>query len=79
MTAYMLSKAAMNAYTRILANKHPSLCINCVCPGYVKTDITYNTGVLTVDEGAQGPVRLASLPNGGPSGLFFSRLEESEF
>ncbi|GLT60682.1 hypothetical protein SLA2020_334380 [Shorea laevis] len=79
MTAYMLSKAAMNAYTRILAKKHPSFCINCVCPGYVKTDLTYNTGVLTVEEGAQGPVRLALLPNGGPSGLFFSRLEESEF
>ncbi|GLT50275.1 hypothetical protein SLA2020_237710 [Shorea laevis] len=77
--AYCTSKAAMNAYTRILAKKHPSFCINCVCPGYVKTDINYNTGFLTVEEGAQGPVRLALLPNGGPSGLFFSRLEESEF
>ncbi|GLT50278.1 hypothetical protein SLA2020_237740 [Shorea laevis] len=77
--AYFISKAAMNAYTRIFAKKHPSFCINCVCPGYVKTDINYNTGFLTVEEGAQGPVRLALLPNGGPSGLFFSRLEESEF
>ncbi|GLT60627.1 hypothetical protein SLA2020_333850 [Shorea laevis] len=77
--AYILSKAAMNAYTRILAKKHPSFCINCVCPGHVKTDINYNTGVLTVEEGAQGPVRLALLPNGAPSGLFFYRLEESEF
>ncbi|GLT60634.1 hypothetical protein SLA2020_333920 [Shorea laevis] len=77
--AYILSKAAMNAYTRILAKKHPSFCINCVCPGNVKTDINYNTGVLTVEEGAQGPVRLALLPNGAPSGLFFNRLEESEF
>ncbi|GLT50274.1 hypothetical protein SLA2020_237700 [Shorea laevis] len=77
--AYCISKAAMNAYTRILAKKHPSFCINCVCPGYVKTDINYNTGFLTVEEGAQGPVRLALLPNGGPSGVFFSRLEESEF
>ncbi|GKV13095.1 hypothetical protein SLEP1_g24162 [Rubroshorea leprosula] len=79
MSAYTLSKAAMNAYTRILAKKHPSFCINCVCPGFVKTDINYNTGVLTVEEGAQGPVRLALLPNGAPSGLFFNRLEESEF
>ncbi|GKV13099.1 hypothetical protein SLEP1_g24166 [Rubroshorea leprosula] len=79
MSAYTLSKAAMNAYTRILAKKHPSFCIHCVCPGFVKTDINYNTGVLTVEEGAQGPVRLALLPNGAPSGLFFNRLEESEF
>ncbi|GLT84545.1 hypothetical protein SLE2022_027700 [Rubroshorea leprosula] len=77
--AYCISKAAMNAYTRILAKKHPSFCINCVCPGYVKTDINHNSGFLAVEEGAQGPVRLALLPNGGPSGLFFSRLEESEF
>ncbi|GKU96894.1 hypothetical protein SLEP1_g10075 [Rubroshorea leprosula] len=79
MSAYTLSKAAMNAYTRILAKKHPSFCINCVCPGYLKTDMSFNTGVLTVEEGAQGPVRLALLPNGAPSGLFFYRLEESEF
>ncbi|GLT84548.1 hypothetical protein SLE2022_027720 [Rubroshorea leprosula] len=79
MSAYTLSKAAMNAYTRILAKKHPSFCINCVCPGFVKTDINYNTGALTVEEGAQGPVRLVLLPNGAPSGLFFYRLEESEF
>ncbi|GLT60680.1 hypothetical protein SLA2020_334360 [Shorea laevis] len=78
-SAYTLSKAAMNAYTRILAKKHPSFCINCVCPGYLKTDMSFNTGVLTVEEGAQGPVRLALLPNGAPSGLFFYRLEESEF
>ncbi|GLT60684.1 hypothetical protein SLA2020_334400 [Shorea laevis] len=79
MSAYTLSKATMNAYTRILAKKHPSFCINCVCPGFVKTDINHNTGVLTVEEGAQGPVRLALLPNGAPSGFFFNRLEESEF
>ncbi|KAK6162386.1 hypothetical protein DH2020_002227 [Rehmannia glutinosa] len=53
--------------------------INCVCPGYVKTDITYNTGVLTVEEGAESPVRLALLPDDGPSGLFFVRKEVSSF
>ncbi|GLT60628.1 hypothetical protein SLA2020_333860 [Shorea laevis] len=37
-SAYTLSKAAMNAYTRILAKKYPGFCINCVCPGFVKTD-----------------------------------------
>ena len=77
--AYILSKAAMNAYTRILAKKHPNFCINCVCPGYVKTDMTNNTGKLTAEEGAETPVRLALLPKGGPSGLFFSQKEETSF
>jgi len=79
MSAYILSKAAMNAYTRILAKKYPSFCINSVCPGFVKTDINFNTGVLSVEEGAESMVRLALLPNGGPSGLFFFRKEESPF
>ncbi|GKU96911.1 hypothetical protein SLEP1_g10091 [Rubroshorea leprosula] len=79
MSAYTLSKAAMNAYTRVLAKRYPDFCINCVCPGFVKTDVNYNTGILSVEEGAEGPVRLALLPNGSPSGLFYDRLEEQEF
>ncbi|GMI73603.1 short-chain dehydrogenase/reductase 1 [Hibiscus trionum] len=78
-SAYILSKAAVNAYTRILAKKYPNLIVNCVCPGFVKTDLNYNSGILSVAEGAQSVVRLASLPNGGPSGLFFDTNEESEF
>ncbi|XVF80013.1 hypothetical protein PTKIN_Ptkin15bG0036300 [Pterospermum kingtungense] len=77
--AYRVSKAAMNAYTRILVKKYPNFCINSVCPGFVKTDINYNSGILTVEEGAEGPVRLALLPNGSPSGLFFDRTEETDF
>ncbi|XVF33375.1 hypothetical protein REPUB_Repub17cG0163200 [Reevesia pubescens] len=75
LAAYIVSKVAMNAYTRILAKKYPNFCINCVCPGYVKTDINFNTGKLTVEEGATTPVKLALWPNGGPSGLFFSQGE----
>ncbi|BAT83676.1 hypothetical protein VIGAN_04086600 [Vigna angularis var. angularis] len=74
-SAYIVSKAALTAYTRALAKKYPSLCINAVCPGYVKTDLNLNSGYLGVDEGAESVVRLALLPNGGPSGLFFSRSE----
>ncbi|XP_027906197.1 (+)-neomenthol dehydrogenase-like [Vigna unguiculata] len=77
--AYIVSKAAMNGYTRILAKKNPSFCINSVCPGYVKTDITSNTGLLTVEEGAASPVRLALLPNGSPSGLFYYRTDVASF
>ncbi|KAK4744623.1 hypothetical protein SAY87_010935 [Trapa incisa] len=77
--AYTNSKAALNAYTRVLAKKYPKLCINCVCPGFVKTDINFNRGILPVEEGGESPVRLALLPDGGPSGRFFIRNEESEF
>ncbi|GMJ01546.1 short-chain dehydrogenase/reductase 1 [Hibiscus trionum] len=79
MSAYVLSKAAMNGYTRILAKEYPKIIINCVCPGFVKTDINLNRGILSVEEGAESPVRLALLPDGGPSGLFFIRKDESEF
>nr|XP_023885802.1 (+)-neomenthol dehydrogenase-like isoform X1 [Quercus suber] len=76
---YIISKAAMNACTRIVAKKYPSFRVNCVCPGYVKTDINYNNGYLTTDEGAESVVKLALLPNDGPSGLFFYRNEVTTF
>ncbi|KAJ8900379.1 hypothetical protein K2173_025019 [Erythroxylum novogranatense] len=79
LSAYVVSKAAMNAYTRIVAKKYPNFCVNSVCPGFVKTDINYQTGVLPVEEGAESPVRLALLPTGGPSGCFFFRKEETPF
>ncbi|KAJ1392612.1 Short-chain dehydrogenase/reductase SDR [Sesbania bispinosa] len=77
--AYIMSKAAMNGYTRILAKNFPTFCINSVCPGYVRTDITAYAGFLTVEEGAASPVKLALLPNGSPSGLFYYRSDVSPF
>ncbi|KAL3530166.1 hypothetical protein ACH5RR_009488 [Cinchona calisaya] len=77
--AYSISKATLNAYTRILAKKYPDMCINCVHPGYVNTDINWHTGTMTVEEGAQGPVMLALLPQGGPNGCYFDRTEVAEF
>ncbi|KAL5565590.1 hypothetical protein UlMin_028754 [Ulmus minor] len=79
MSAYTISKAAMNAYTRILAKKYPAYRINCLSRGYAKTDINYNNGFLSVEEGAESLVRLALLPNDGPSGLFFYRSVVSPF
>ncbi|XP_027115127.1 (+)-neomenthol dehydrogenase-like [Coffea arabica] len=77
--AYVISKAALNAYTRILAKRFPDFKVNCVCPGFVKTDINYNTGTLPVEEGAESPVKLALLSNDGPSGLFFSSNQVTSF
>ncbi|XP_043705112.1 (+)-neomenthol dehydrogenase-like [Telopea speciosissima] len=77
LSAYKVSKAAINAYTRILAKKFPKLGINCVHPGYVKTNMSGNTGILTAEEGAKAPVKLALLADDGPSGLFFDQMEVS--
>ena len=78
-SAYMVSKAALNAYTRVLARKYPKIAINSVNPGYVSTDLNHNSGFFTVEEGAKGPVMLALMPEGGPSGLFFDQMEVSTF
>ncbi|KAJ4812015.1 hypothetical protein LUZ62_024581 [Rhynchospora pubera] len=79
MSAYKISKAAVCAYTRIIAKSYPKIITNCVCPGYVKTDINYDTGMLTVEQGAKGPVMLALLPDGSPSGQFYYQTELSSF
>lgn len=79
MATYIVSKAALNAYSRILAKIYPSIIICCVCPGFVRTDINGNTGHLPVEEGAASPVRLALMPHGSPSGLFYAKIEASSF
>ncbi|KAE9605428.1 hypothetical protein Lal_00024587 [Lupinus albus] len=79
LSVYTISKAALNAYTRLFAKKYPSFCVNAVCPGHVKSDFSHNTGNFTTDEGAECVVRLALLPNGSSSGLFFNRNEVRPF
>lgn len=77
--AYKISKAAVNAYTRLLARKFGNILVNCVHPGYVITDITSHTGYLTPEEVAKAPVMAALLPNNGPSGIFFNQMQISSF
>ncbi|KAH7663071.1 Short-chain dehydrogenase/reductase SDR protein [Dioscorea alata] len=79
LSAYIISKAALNALTRILAKKYPKFCINCVHPGYVNTEMNFKTGTETVEEGAKGPVMLALFPDGGPSGFFYDHTSVSSF
>ncbi|XP_058202526.1 (+)-neomenthol dehydrogenase-like isoform X3 [Rhododendron vialii] len=76
---YIVSKAALNGYTRVLAKNYPNMAINAVSPGFVKTNLNHNTGILTVEQGAEGPVMLALAPDGGPSGLFYDQMEVSTF
>nr|KYP64409.1 (+)-neomenthol dehydrogenase [Cajanus cajan] len=78
-SAYTMSKAALNAYTRVMAKKYPHFHINSVCPGFVKTDMNNNTGQLSIDEGTQTPLMLALMPNSVPSGCFFNQGEVIPF
>lgn len=77
--AYGISKTAMNAYTRLLAKKHPTMYINCVHPGYVDTDLSWHTGPMSPEDGAKAPVRLALLPDGGPTGCYFDQMKVASF
>ncbi|KAJ1293052.1 hypothetical protein BS78_01G038600 [Paspalum vaginatum] len=51
--------AALNAYSRVLARRHPSLRVNCVHPGFVRTDMTVNLGLVAPEEGARRDRRQA--------------------
>ncbi|XP_059067999.1 (+)-neomenthol dehydrogenase-like isoform X2 [Cryptomeria japonica] len=77
--AYYISKAALNAYTRLLALQHSDLYVNCVHPGFVKTDMNFKIGRLPIDEGAKGPVMLALHPLGSPSGQYYDQTEIGSF
>ncbi|KAK1438363.1 hypothetical protein QVD17_04171 [Tagetes erecta] len=78
-SAYKVSKITLNAYTRLMARKFPNILVNAVHPGYVITDMTSNIGILTVEEGAKAPVMVALLPDDGPSGAYFDKMEIAPF
>ncbi|CAN6268663.1 unnamed protein product [Urochloa humidicola] len=78
-SAYTMAKVSLNAYSRILARRHPELRINCAHPGYVNTDMTLHTGSLTPEEGAANVVKVALLPEGGPTGAYFALGQEAPF
>ena len=54
--AYSVSKAALNALTRIWAKDHPRLRIVSVCPGWVRTRMGGRSAPRSVEEGAAGIV-----------------------
>jgi len=71
--AYRLSKAALNAVTALVAKeaRGDNILVNSACPGWVKTDLGGDEAPLTPEQGADTPVWLATLPDGGPSGGFY--------
>ena len=79
--AYSMSKTALNAFTRQLAaaTRGSGILVNSVCPGWVRTDMGGRSAPRSVAEGAEGIVRLATLPNTGPTGKFFSDRRELDW
>lgn len=71
--AYRVSKAGLNALTRILAAEEArnGILVNTMCPGWVRTDMGGEAAPRSVEEGADTAVWLASLPDDGPTGGFF--------
>jgi NAD(P)-dependent dehydrogenase (short-subunit alcohol dehydrogenase family) len=70
--AYSVSKAALNALTRILAAELRSdgILVNSVCPGWVATDMG-GPGGRPVEQGAASVMWAVLLPDDGPTGGFF--------
>jgi NAD(P)-dependent dehydrogenase (short-subunit alcohol dehydrogenase family) len=71
--AYRISKAAINALTRILAAefKESNVLANSMCPGWVRTGMGGESAPRSAEEAADTAVWLATLPDDGPTGGFF--------
>ena len=71
--AYSLSKAALNALTRLVAHagQGRNVLVNAVDPGWVRTDMGGPSAPRSPAQGADTIVWCATLPDRGPTGGFF--------
>lgn len=69
--AYSVSKAALNALTRLLAGEltDDRILVNAVCPGWTDTDM--GQGGRPVEHGAASVLWAVTLPDDGPTGGFY--------
>jgi NAD(P)-dependent dehydrogenase (short-subunit alcohol dehydrogenase family) len=75
---YRISKLALSGLTRMLHTtlRPRGVAVDCVCPGWVLTDMGGEGAYLSVAEGADTILWLATLPPGRvPSGGFYKRRE----
>jgi NAD(P)-dependent dehydrogenase (short-subunit alcohol dehydrogenase family) len=71
--AYRMSKAALNALTRVSARElaGDGVKVNAMCPGWVRTGMGGPNAPREPKEAADTAVWLATLPDNGPTGGFF--------
>ncbi|WP_067675894.1 SDR family oxidoreductase [Nocardia miyunensis] len=71
--AYAASKTFLNAVTvqYVKELRETNILINAACPGFTATDLNGFRGVRTPEQGAAIAIRLATLPDDGPTGGFF--------
>ena len=71
--AYVASKTFLNAVTvqYVKELRDTNILINAACPGFTATDLNGFRGVRTPEQGAAIAIRLATLPDDGPTGGFF--------
>jgi NAD(P)-dependent dehydrogenase (short-subunit alcohol dehydrogenase family) len=79
--AYNSSKAALNSVTIEYAKEFRGtpIKINASDPGYVATDLNKHRGYRTPKQGAVAAVRLATLPDDGPSGTFQNETDSVDW
>jgi NAD(P)-dependent dehydrogenase (short-subunit alcohol dehydrogenase family) len=58
--AYCVSKTALNGVTVQLAAALPKFAVNCICPGWVRTEMGGENATRSIGEGAAGIVWLAA-------------------
>jgi NAD(P)-dependent dehydrogenase (short-subunit alcohol dehydrogenase family) len=70
--AYSVSKAGLNALTRLLAGElaRDGILVNAVCPGWTSGDGPVQRGGRSYAQCAASVVWAVTLPNGGPTGTF---------
>jgi len=80
-TAYKISKTALNAFTKILADelKDYNIQVNCMCPGWCRTDMGGWDADKSSEEGADTAVWLATRPDGFESGCFFQERKKIDW
>ncbi|GLJ26778.1 hypothetical protein SUGI_0522110 [Cryptomeria japonica] len=83
---YRVSKIALNAYSRLLAQKlaptdeKKIIYVNCVHPGFIKTDLIFNEAGASPVVGASNILRVALLtPPQLPTGQIFMEGELGDF
>ncbi|KUN79031.1 dehydrogenase [Streptomyces bungoensis] len=76
--AYAPSKTFLNAVTVQYAKelRDTNVLINAACPGFCATDLNGFRGTRTPQQGAATAIRLATLPDDGPTGSFFDDAGE---